>query len=212
MCDISTFYNKPKYLPFLIYCREHHYTTMDDLARCPFHLLIKEPGFTSILASRVKAMYLIYLKKQKEEPAAAEPQEQPMQEPIVEEKPIAQPAAQPKTTARPATATAQPRPTVSAPAAAKPKPVQTVRRVVPPAVAKVSRTKAAPAAKAMTQPDIVKILHEYFQKNGDRLITIDDANKAVGGRVKRAEITKILQDVAWCQVVDKGTFFYSPVK
>lgn len=210
MCDISTFYNKPKYLPFLIYCREHHYSTMDDLARCPFHLLSKEPGFTSILASRVKAMYVIYLKKQKDETEAAAAQEQPVQEPIVQEQPTAEPAVQIKTTARPTSTAVPTRPSVSAPAA-KPKPLQPIRTVSP-AGAKVSRPKVAPAAKAMTQPDMVKLLHEYFQKNGDRLITIDDAGKAIGGRAKRAEITKILQDVAWCQVVDKGTFFYSPVK
>lgn len=166
MCDISAFYNKPKYLPFLIYCREHHYKTMDDLVRCPFHLLIKEPGFTSILVSRVKAMYLIYCKTEKGEnnlPESPEPIHKQNGQPI--------------------------------------------------AAKAVSAAPAVPAApKVLREPDLVILLHDYFKKNGDRLITIDDACKAAGGRVKRAEITKILQNVAWCQIVDKGTFFYAPIK
>ena len=183
MCDISTFYNKPKYLPFLIYCREHHFITMDDLVRCPFHLLNKEPGFTSILASRVKAMYLVYLKTQKKDAAEQEKPQPESTDSLADN------------VQKPAAATAS-----TAPAAA-------------PVPKKAAPAKAAPSApKVLKEPDIVKMLHAYFQENGDRLIKIDDACKAVGGRAKRSEITKILQNVAWCQIVDKGTFFYTPLK
>ncbi len=158
MNDITEIYNKPKYLPFLIYCREHHYKTMEDLARCPFHLLTKEPGFTSLLASRVKAVYLTYCKSERN---AVQVQEQAVDESAEPERPKA-------------------------------------------------AEKAPALPKTLSEPELVILLHEYFQKNSDRLISADDAFKAAGGRAKRAEITKILQNVAWCRIVDKGTFFYVP--
>ncbi|WP_101910448.1 hypothetical protein [Marasmitruncus massiliensis] len=158
MSDISEIYNKPKYLPFLIYCREHHYKAMEDLARCPFHLLTKEPGFTPLLASRVKAVYITFCKAGKNtDNMQGQTGECPEPE--------------------------QPKAAVKAP-------------VLP---------------KTLSEPELVILLHAYFEKNGDRLISIDDACKAAGGRAKRAEIAKILQNVAWCRIVDKGTFFYAPI-
>ena len=158
MNDISEIYNKPKYLPFLIYCREHHYKKMEDLARCPFHLLTKEPGFTPLLASRVKAVYITFCKSEKN-------------------------AGQENTSA-----------------AGEPSESEPPKAAI----------KAPAVPKTLSEPELVILLHAYFQKNSDRLISVDDAFKAAGGRAKRAEITKILQNVAWCRIVDKGTFFYVP--
>lgn len=138
MSAISEVYNKDTYEPFLAYCREKRFETMTDLSNCPFHQLSGVPGISTLLASRVRAVYAVYCKSHAQAPAVPE--------------------------------------------------------------------------KAMTEPELVNFLHRFFAENKESLIRLPDLVKAAGGRAKRGDITKILQQVAWCQAVDKTTFFYAPAK
>lgn len=65
--------------------------------------------------------------------------------------------------------------------------------------------------QAVTEPELLKQLKKYFEDNRDSLITLNDAVKAMGGKVKKTQVLNILQNVAWCKAVDKATFFYVPM-
>ncbi|MEM1484576.1 hypothetical protein V6615_06805 [Oscillospiraceae bacterium PP1C4] len=149
MSDITEVYSKETYLPFIRYCQQHQYKTMADLEKCPFHLLSGEPGFSTLLVSRIKSVYISFCKTLPKESAAA---------------------------------------------------------------VKAENYRRPQTSKAMTEPELVIFLRKYFEENCEKLITLNDAAKAVEGRAKRTDISKILQQVIWCRPVDKATFFYAPVK
>jgi len=62
MSEIKEVYNKEIYAPFLDYCNELKYKTMQDLLKCPFHLLSKRPYISSLLSSRIKTVFETYRK------------------------------------------------------------------------------------------------------------------------------------------------------
>jgi len=62
---------------------------------------------------------------------------------------------------------------------------------------------------AIPDEEIEKQLELYFQDNSDKLIHIADVSKSIGKKVKRGDIVRILDQVAWCKTVDGTTFFYS---
>lgn len=63
MDAIEDIYSNDVYLPFIIYCREHNYRTMQDLRRCSFDRLINVSGMNQGLLLRIKTLYTAYCKK-----------------------------------------------------------------------------------------------------------------------------------------------------
>ncbi|WP_312645592.1 hypothetical protein [Hydrogenoanaerobacterium sp.] len=71
MSDIKDIYNKDIYTPFLSYCEKSRYKTMQDLAKCPFHLLSQQPDISPLLSSRIRTVFNTYLKANPSEFSAA---------------------------------------------------------------------------------------------------------------------------------------------
>ncbi|WP_195984032.1 hypothetical protein [Clostridium sp. D33t1_170424_F3] len=63
MDEIESVYCGEVYRPFLIYCERHHYKVMADLARCKFDQLAAAEGLPPRLVSRIKTMFLMYVKQ-----------------------------------------------------------------------------------------------------------------------------------------------------
>ncbi len=63
MDEIEQIYSGEIYRPFLLYCERHHYKTMADLARCRFDQLAASEGLPPRLVSRIKTMFLMYVKQ-----------------------------------------------------------------------------------------------------------------------------------------------------
>lgn len=66
MDEIEQIYSGEIYRPFLLYCERHHYKTMTDLARCRFDQLAASEGLQPRLVSRIKTMFLMYVKQHTE--------------------------------------------------------------------------------------------------------------------------------------------------
>ncbi len=62
----SNKFTAESYRPFLLYCERHHYKTMADLARCRFDQLAASEGLPPRLVSRIKTMFLMYVKQHTE--------------------------------------------------------------------------------------------------------------------------------------------------
>lgn len=66
MDDIKEIYFGENYEPFLEYCELHQYKTMADLAKVPFAALSSLIGISPVLVSRIRMIFLAYLKKNPE--------------------------------------------------------------------------------------------------------------------------------------------------
>ena len=66
MDEIEQIYSGEIYRPFLLYCERHHYKTMTDLARCRFDQLAASEGLQPRFVSRIKTMFLMYVKQHTE--------------------------------------------------------------------------------------------------------------------------------------------------
>lgn len=62
MDNIEEIYAKDIYYPFLLYCQEKKYVTMQDLTRCSFDSLAIRPDMTPLLLIRIKGLYAAYCK------------------------------------------------------------------------------------------------------------------------------------------------------
>ena len=63
MEEIEQIYSGELYRPFLLYCERHHYRTMADLSRCRFDQLAASEGLSPRLVSRIKTIFLMYVKQ-----------------------------------------------------------------------------------------------------------------------------------------------------
>lgn len=66
MDEITQIYYSDSYSPFLRYCELHSYKQMKDLVNCRFEELPGLIGISPALLSRIKALYVLYLKKHPE--------------------------------------------------------------------------------------------------------------------------------------------------
>lgn len=77
MDNIEDIYSNDVYYPFILYCQEHNYQTMQDLRRCRFEALANAPGITAGLLMRIKTLFAAYCKKHPDvlmgKPVAARP-------------------------------------------------------------------------------------------------------------------------------------------
>lgn len=63
MAKIKEVYSNDVYYPFIVYCESHGYMEMTDLVKCRFQDLQNESDIPSILASRIKTIYVLYCKQ-----------------------------------------------------------------------------------------------------------------------------------------------------
>lgn len=73
MDEINQIYYGDSYSDFLRYCELHNYKWMRDLVNCRFEELPELIHVSPALLSRIKAIYVLYLKKHPECLAAAKP-------------------------------------------------------------------------------------------------------------------------------------------
>ena len=73
----------------------------------------------------------------------------------------------------------------------------------------IKRAAPKPSKSSVPDAEIEGELEVYFQSNSDKLIHISDISKAIGKKVKRSDIIRILESAPWCKAVDDTTFFYS---
>ncbi len=73
----------------------------------------------------------------------------------------------------------------------------------------VKKTASKSVKSTMSDEEIEKQLEIYFKENSDKLIHITDISKAIGKKVKRTDIIRVLNSASWCKAVDDTTFFYS---
>ncbi len=66
MDEIKQIYLNDSYSAFLDYCELHNYQLMRDLTNCPFEELSELIGISPTLLSRIKTIYVLYLKKHPE--------------------------------------------------------------------------------------------------------------------------------------------------
>lgn len=70
MDEIKHIYSAESYADFLRYCELHNLKLMRDLRSCPFEELPELVGLSPALLSRIKTIYLLYLKNHPECAAA----------------------------------------------------------------------------------------------------------------------------------------------
>lgn len=63
MDEIKQIYYNDSYSAFITYCERHRYKLMRDLTKCPFDELPELIGISHILLSRIKTIYVLYMKK-----------------------------------------------------------------------------------------------------------------------------------------------------
>jgi hypothetical protein len=73
----------------------------------------------------------------------------------------------------------------------------------------IQKAKPKPSKSLVPDAEIEGELEVYFLSNADKLLHISDIAKAVGKKVKRSDILRILGCAPWCKAVDDTTFFYS---
>lgn len=61
--EIEQIYSGEIYRPFLLYCERHHYKMMADLVKCRFDQLAASEGVPPRLVSRIKTIFLMYVKQ-----------------------------------------------------------------------------------------------------------------------------------------------------
>ena len=70
MDEIKQIYSGDSYAAFVDYCERHHFRQMRDLKNCRFEGLTERINITPALLSRIKSIFVLYLKKYPECPAA----------------------------------------------------------------------------------------------------------------------------------------------
>ena len=63
MAKIKEIYSNDNYYPFTLYCENHGYIDMVDLAKCEFHKLRSEADVSPVLLSRIKTIFILYCKQ-----------------------------------------------------------------------------------------------------------------------------------------------------
>ncbi len=66
MDEIKQIYSSDSYSAFLDYCALHNYRRMRDLKNCRFEELSEHADITPALLSRIKSIFVLYLKKHPE--------------------------------------------------------------------------------------------------------------------------------------------------
>ena len=66
MDEIKQIYSSDSYSAFIEYCELHHYKQMRDLRNCRFEALSERIDITPALLSRIKSIFVLYLKKHPE--------------------------------------------------------------------------------------------------------------------------------------------------
>lgn len=83
MAKIKEIYGGDSYYPFLAFCESRGLEEMKDLTRCPFHRLRAEAELSALQVSKIKAIFVSYVKTHTSEF-------------LLEKKPAPKPAAAPE--------------------------------------------------------------------------------------------------------------------